>query len=196
MDDPGATFRGMLHCIGRDVHLVHRHTLANPGRLSLLRWIDVASMPGIQCAIIHRVAHWLHARGLRWVAGVVAGINRIVHKADITPASRIGPGLYAPHVVGLVFHASAGARLILLSRTVVCGSGIHADRSRLHGDSPILGDDVVVGTNAAVLGQITIGSGSMISGNVVVTVDVPENAVLIDRRMRRTVTATPVETTS
>lgn len=178
--DQGSSLRGMLRCIDGDMRVVHGYFHAAKGRMGWLRRLDVALMPGIQCCVVYRLAHWLHARGLQFLAGLVSVLARIIYKAHLHPSSCIGPGIFLPHPVGVCFHGSAGSRLILLPRAVV--GAPFADPQAL----PQMGDDVLIGSNAVVAGRFTVGSRTVIGTNVVIHQDVPDDSVLIDRRLRRT----------
>jgi serine O-acetyltransferase len=177
--DPGSSLRGMLRCIDADMRIVHGFFHPTDRRMGWLRRLDVALMPGVQCCAFYRLSHWLHVFGLRFLASVTSVLARVVYKAHLHPSSSIGPGIFMPHPVGVCFAGIAGERLILLPRAVV--SAASSDPQAL----PCLGDDILIGSNAVVTGRLSVGSRTIISTNVVVVRDVPEDSVLIDRRLHR-----------
>lgn len=67
--------------------------------------------PSFLCSLLCRLSHWCWCKRMYAVARLFAGLNRIILRADIHPASRIGGGFYVPHTVGVIFEGHAGARL-------------------------------------------------------------------------------------
>jgi serine O-acetyltransferase len=159
-------------------------------RASLLRKVSMLLTPNMLCAILYRLSHWLFCSGWRRCARLLGGVNYVVHKCAISPASSIGPGLYIPHTVGLVFHGHAGRRLTLYHRAVVCAGSVHAWKDAVYGDCPVLGDDVTVGVNSVVMGGVTLGDRAYVAGSAVVTEDVAPNTIVVDRNIKTVQTRT------
>jgi serine O-acetyltransferase len=153
-------------------------------RASLVRKLSMLLTPPMLCAIFYRLSHWLFCTGWRRSARFLGGVNYVVHKCAISPASSIGPGLYIPHTVGLVFHGHAGRRLTLYHRAVVCAGSVHAWKDFVYEDCPVLGDDVTVGVNSVVLGGVTLGDRAYVAGSAIVTEDVAPNTIVVDRNVK------------
>ncbi len=132
--------------------------------------------PGLHSVWGHRVSHWLWLHNFktlaRWVSQLVRGFTGI----EIHPGATIGPGFFIDHGMGVVIGETAevGANVTLYHGVTLGGTSLN--KGKRH---PTLGDDVVVGTGAKVLGAITIGAGSRIGANAVVVKDVPPNSVVV-----------------
>ena len=127
-------------------------------RIGTLRKIGILLTPGMLCTLLYRISHGLWGHGLRRFAGLASWLNFVVHKATIHPASRIGPGLYIPHTVGVIFFGHAGGRLTLYANAIVAPCDMHGSRAVLNECCPLLGDGVTVGAFAMALGAITVGN--------------------------------------
>jgi serine O-acetyltransferase len=133
--------------------------------------------PNVRAVITFRIAHFLAQRRLVPLAMWLRG--RAVSKsgADIHPLATIGPGLFLPHSAGIVIGPDVvvGARVrlyqgVTLGEPVHQGAGVWA--------APHVGDDVVIGAHAVVLGAVTIGDGAVVGANSVVTADVAPGTVV------------------
>ncbi len=132
---------------------------------------------GFHAVLWHRFDHFLHTKLripilprylsqlVRWFTGV-----------EIHPGAQIGKGLFIDHGMGVVIGETAviGDNVTLYQGVTLGGTG--KDRGKRH---PTLGDNVVVGTGAKVLGNITIGAGSRIGAGSVVIESVPENCTVV-----------------
>ncbi len=132
--------------------------------------------PGLHAVWGHRVSHWLWRHDFktlaRWVSQLVRGFTGI----EIHPGATIGPSFFIDHGMGVVIGETAevGANVTLYHGVTLGGTSLN--KGKRH---PTLGDNVVVGTGAKVLGAITIGEGSRIGANAVVVKDVPPNSVVV-----------------
>ncbi len=132
--------------------------------------------PGLHAVIGHRVAHALYRLRVPVVPRVLMGVVRWLTGIEIHPAARIGPGLFIDHGMGVVIGETAvlGRNVTLFQGVTLGGTG--KQRGKRH---PTLGDNVVVGTGAKVLGSITVGDNSMIGANAVVVRDVPPHSTVV-----------------
>lgn len=135
--------------------------------------------PGVIAMIHHRLAHVLHRLGVPLLARIVAEIAHADTGIDIHPAATIGRSFFIDHGTGVVIGETAviGDR-VRLYQMVTLGAkrfppGENGELKKGLPRHPILEDDVVVYAGATILGRITIGSGSVIGGNVWLTRDVP-----------------------
>jgi serine O-acetyltransferase len=132
--------------------------------------------PGVHAIWGHRVAHWLWRRGARLPARFFAEFVHSVTGADIHPGATLGPGLFIDHATGVVIGETAevGAG-VTMYHGVTLGATSTA-RGKRH---PTIGDRVVIGAGAKVLGPITVGPDVTIGANAVVVKSVPAGAVVV-----------------
>jgi serine O-acetyltransferase len=130
----------------------------------------IAFKPGVQAVGIYRLARWCLDRGLRVPAYALATISSYVTGADVPPTADLGPGLVILHPSGVVVSGGvrAGARLRLHSGAVL---GFQVASTNDKG-VPTLGDDVLVGVGAKILGPVNVGDGVKVGANAVVLTDV------------------------
>ena len=113
------------------------------------------------------------------IAQLIASFNYVVHKADISPASTAEGGLYIPHTVGIVFYGKAGKNLTLYGRSLVAPDFLPKARIEDITLWPTLGDNVIVGAYALVIGNVTVGDESVVAPQCVATKSVPERTILV-----------------
>lgn len=156
-----------------------------------LRQASAFFTPGLLSIGIHRVAHLLYVRGWRWAARFASGVNVCLFKTTISASSCIGKGLFMPHPVGVFFHATAGERLTLYS-LCVCGPN---EAVGPVDKAPRLGDDVVVGVHASVIGDVGVGDRAKVGFRTSVRSDVADDCIaLATRPWASTPAAAPART--
>lgn len=139
--------------------------------------IEIALLyPGLHAVWSHRIAHRLWTRGFRFVARGLSQLTRWLTGIEIHPGATIGRRFFIDHGMGVVIGETAEVGDdVMLYHGVTLG-GRTRDAGKRH---PTIGDGVVVGSGAKVLGPITIGAGSAIGANAVVTRDAPPDSVLV-----------------
>lgn len=153
-------------------------------RGGVLRRVSAALTPSGFACVVHRGAHYAWTRGWTSASCALAWMNLFCTRVSITPASRIGGGLYIPHPsTGIVFHGHAGRNLRLFA-----GSAVAAELTPLHGGplegAPRLGDDVSVGAKAFVRGDVAIGSRVRVGFNAFVDRDLPDDCLVVSESQR------------
>ncbi|HEY5350099.1 MAG TPA: serine O-acetyltransferase [Candidatus Lustribacter sp.] len=140
-------------------------------------WLDVLiSYPGFHAITAHRAIHALWQRRVPLVPRLLSEVVHCVTGIDIHPGATIGPGFFIDHGTGVVIGGTAiVGRGVTIYQGVTLG-GTSLQRKKRH---PTLGDNVVVGSGAAVLGDITIGENVKIGANSVVVKDVPANSTVV-----------------
>ena len=141
-------------------------------------WLDVAlSYPGFHAIVAHRLlAHPLYRAGVPLLPRFVSHVARFVTGIEIHPGAELGRGLFIDHGMGVVIGETAVVgENVTLNQGVTLG-GTSSERTKRH---PTIGDRVVVGADALVLGAITIGDGARIGAGSVVVRDVPPNATVV-----------------
>ncbi|MGQ9698458.1 MAG: serine O-acetyltransferase [Armatimonadota bacterium] len=132
--------------------------------------------PGIHAIIWHRIAHWLWNRRLKALARALSHFSRFLTGIEIHPAAKIGKGFFIDHGMGVVIGETAEVGDdVLLYHGVTLG-GTSLKKKKRH---PTVGNGVVIGAGAKVLGPIKIGDGAKIGPNAVVRNDVPPGAVVV-----------------
>ena len=136
----------------------------------------VLCYPGVHAIWCHRVAHWFWRHGWLTTARFLSHVSRSLTGIEIHPAAKLGPGLFIDHGMGVVIGETAevGENVTLLQGVTLGGTSLK--REKRH---PTLGDNVVVGAGAKILGGFTIGDGSRIGAGSVVVREVPPNSVVV-----------------
>jgi len=134
------------------------------------------SYPGVHAQAFHRFAHRLWDAGWLTTARFVAHVSRFLTGIEIHPAAKLGPGLFIDHGMGVVIGETAeiGENVTLLQGVTLGGTSLK--REKRH---PTLGNDVVVGAGAKIIGAFKIGDGSRIGAGSVVVREVPPNSVVV-----------------
>lgn len=131
---------------------------------------------GLHATIDYRIAHWLHTHGLRFLARSVSQWSKIWTGIEIHPAAKIGRRLVIDHGTGIVIGETAelGDDCLLYQGVTLGGTG--KDIGKRH---PTLGNNVMVGAGAKVLGPFRVGDNARIAANSVVLREVPPNATVV-----------------
>lgn len=132
--------------------------------------------PGVHAILGHRIAHWLWQHDVKTPARLLAHLMRWLTGIEIHPGATIGPRFFIDHGMGVVIGETAeiGADVTLYHGVTLGGTTLN--KGKRH---PTLGDRVVVGAGAKILGAITIGEDTRIGANAVVVKSVPANAVVV-----------------
>ncbi|MDN3517898.1 serine O-acetyltransferase [Aquisalimonas lutea] len=132
--------------------------------------------PGLHALLWHRLCHRLWGWRLRWLARFVSLFARWITGIEIHPGARIGRRFFIDHGMGVVIGETAeiGDDCTLYHGVTLGGTTLEPGKRH-----PSLGDDVVVGAGAKVLGPVHVGSGARVGSNAVVIKDVPEGATMV-----------------
>ena len=131
---------------------------------------------GLQALVMHRIAHALYRVRIPFLPRWLSQVSRFFTGIEIHPAAQIGDGLFIDHGIGVVIgETSVVGKNVTLYQGVTLG-GTGKEKGKRH---PNIGDNVVIGTGAKVLGNITVGDNSYIGANAVVLRDVPPNATVV-----------------
>lgn len=124
---------------------------------------------------IHKVEHWLYNHHLNVIAQMLRGGVRILFSADVPPQMQIGRGTVFPYdALGCVFHPD-----VRIGKNCKILHGVTMGGRAGHKGLPIIGDNVVIGTHAQIIGNVTIGNNSIVGAGAIVTHDVPDNVVVV-----------------
>jgi serine O-acetyltransferase len=144
-------------------------------------WEVLTCYPGIHALLLHRLAHGLWRRQLRWLARFVAHFSRFLTGIEIHPGATIGRRFFIDHGMGVVIGETALIHDdVTLYHGVTLG-GTSWNKGKRH---PTLENGVVIGAGAKVLGPITIGAGAKVGSNAVVTKPIPAGATAVGNPAR------------
>ncbi|MEN8129642.1 MAG: serine O-acetyltransferase [Pseudomonadota bacterium] len=136
----------------------------------------LTAYPGIHAVLMHRLNHALWRRGFRWTARFLSHLARWLTGIEIHPGARIGRRFFIDHGMGVVIGETAEVGDDCTLYHGVTLGGTSWKKGKRH---PTLGNDVVVGAGAKILGPHTIGDGARIGSNSVVLKDVPVGATVV-----------------
>ena len=132
--------------------------------------------PCIHVEIAHRLSHFLYKHKWFFLARLISQIARFFTGIEIHPGATIGKGLCIDHGMGVVIGETAeiGDDVLIYHGVTLGGTG--KDKGKRH---PTIGNGVVIGAGAKVLGPIKVGDNAKIGANAVVVKDVPEGATAV-----------------
>ena len=131
---------------------------------------------GLHALVMHRFAHFLHTHNLKFSARAVSQFAKFVTGIEIHPGAKIGRGVFIDHGAGVVIGETAeiGDNCTIYQGVTLGGTG--KETGKRH---PTLGEGVMVGAGAKLLGGFTVGAGSKIAAGAVVLSEVPENCTAV-----------------
>lgn len=139
-------------------------------------WQVIFMYPGYHAVRWHRVAHFFHTLGLKALARGISQFSRFLTGIEIHPGAKIGKCLFIDHGMGIVIGETAeiGDYCNIYHGVTLGGTG--KDKGKRH---PTLGNHVLVGAGAKILGPFTVGDNARIGSNAVVLKEVPPNATVV-----------------
>jgi serine O-acetyltransferase len=140
------------------------------------RW-EILLYPGVWALGFHRVAHWLFGGQLYFLARLVNHLARFLTAIDIHPGAKIGRNFFIDHGFTVIGETAEIGDNVTIYQNVTLGGTNPTDGvpGKRH---PTIGDGVIIGSGAQVLGPIDVGARARIGANAVVTRDVPEGATM------------------
>ncbi len=162
---------GFLKTIKKDLDAVFER---DPAAKNILQVIF--TYPGFHAILIHRISHALYTAGIPLIPWILSTLARFLTGIEIHPAAKIGEGFFIDHGMGVVIGETAeiGKNCLLYQEVTLGGTG--KEKGKRH---PTLGDNVVVGAGAKILGPIKIGNHVKIGANSVVLKSVPDHSVVV-----------------
>ncbi len=136
----------------------------------------LTSYPGVHAILIHRINHWLWNKKLKWFARFISYFARWVTAIEIHPGATIGRRFFIDHGIGVVIgETTVIGDDVTLYQGVTLGGRIMLPGKR----HPTLGNNVIVGAGAKILGPFTVGDNARIGSNAVVLEEVPAGATVV-----------------
>jgi len=132
--------------------------------------------PGLHAVWLHRLAHWFWTHHFKFLGRFVSHVSRFLTGIEIHPAAHIGPGLFIDHGMGVVIGETTeiGENVTIYQGVTLGGTSL--EKVKRH---PTIGDNVVIGAGASILGPFTVAAGSKIGSGSVVVKEVPPNSVVV-----------------
>ena len=132
--------------------------------------------PGLHAVWLHRLAHGLWTSGWKWLARLVSNFGRWMTGIEIHPGARIGRRFFIDHGMGIVIGETAeiGDDCLIYHGVTLGGTG--KDSGKRH---PTIGNNVLIGTGAKVLGPFKVGDNSRIAANSVVLSEIPPDSTAV-----------------
>lgn len=161
----------MFSAIRQDLQAVFDRDPAATSRVEVL-----LTYAGFHALLAYRVAHWLHGKRVPFVPRAISQLARWLTGIEIHPGAKIGKGFFIDHGMGVVIGETAeiGDFVTLFQDVTLGGTG--KERGKRH---PTVGNHVVVGAGAKILGAIRIGDNVKIGANSVVLKSVPPHSTVI-----------------
>jgi len=132
--------------------------------------------PGFHAILLHRFAHQLHGAGFILLARIISQLNRFLTGIEIHPGAKIGRRFFIDHGMGVVIGETTeiGDDVLLYQGVTLGGTG--KEKGKRH---PTIRDNVVIGTGAKILGNITIGNHTKVGAGSVVIRSVPDHSTVV-----------------
>jgi len=132
--------------------------------------------PGFHAMLFYRLAHWFWNHQFKFLGRFVSHLGRFMTGIEIHPGARIGRGFFIDHGMGVVIGETAeiGENCTLYHGVTLGGTSWAKEKRH-----PTLGDNVIIGSGAKVLGPFKVGNNSKIGSNSVVVKEVPESATVV-----------------
>ena len=143
----------------------------------------VLTYPGVKAVFFHQISNFFYKAGFDIVARIISQTVRFFTGIEIHPGAKIGKNLFIDHGMGVVIGETSeiGDNVTLYHAVTLGGSSpsIDSERQRHEKRHPTIGNDVVIGSGAQIIGPIKVGNNARIAANAVVVKDVPENSTMV-----------------
>ncbi len=154
-------------------------------RSTFLSFLEIILYQGIWAVFFHRIAHFLYAFKIPFLPRLISQISRFLTGIEIHPGAKIGSGFFIDHGSGVVIGETTeiGKNVFLYHQVTLGARGVEFNNKR----HPNIEDNVIIGTDAKILGPITVGENSIIGTGALILKDIPANSKV------KTITETMVE---
>ena len=143
----------------------------------------ILTYPGVKAVFFHQISNFFYKAGFDLIARIISQTVRFFTGIEIHPGAKIGKNLFIDHGMGVVIGETSeiGNNVTIYHAVTLGGSSpsIDSERQRHEKRHPTIGNDVVIGSGAQIIGPIKVGNNSRIAANAVVVKDVPENATMV-----------------
>ena len=143
----------------------------------------ILTYPGVKAVFFHKIANFFYVAGFDLIARIISQITRFFTGIEIHPGAKIGKNLFIDHGMGVVIgETSEIGNNVTIYHAVTLGGispSVDSDSQRNEKRHPTIGDEVVIGSGAQIIGPVKVGNRSRIAANAVVVNNVPENATMV-----------------
>ncbi len=164
-------FKKIYKTIKEDINVVFERDPAAKNTLEV-----ILCYPGLHAIWMHRLAHFLWKKNFKTLARFISHINRFLTGIEIHPGAKIGKRFFIDHGMGVVIGETTEIGDDVTIYHQVTLGGVSTKKGKRH---PTIGNNVVIGAGAKVLGPIKIGNNVKIGANSVVIKDVPDNSTVV-----------------
>ena len=161
----------MFENLKKDLNAVFERDPAASGKIEVF-----LTCPGFHAVVFHRMAHWLWKKSVPLLPRIISHLSRFLTGIEIHPGARIGSFFFIDHGMGVVIGETTivGNNVTLFQGVTLGGTG--KEKGKRH---PTLGNNIVVGVGAKILGNIVIGDNVKIGANSVVLESVPPDSTVV-----------------
>ena len=143
----------------------------------------ILTYPGVKAVFFHQISNFFYKAGFDLIARIISQTVRFFTGIEIHPGAKIGKNLFIDHGMGVVIGETSeiGDNVTIYHAVTLGGSSpsIESEKQRNEKRHPTIGNDVVIGSGAQIIGPIKVGNNSRVAANAVVVKDVPENATMV-----------------
>tara|TARA_Y200000002_G_scaffold374339_1_gene374919 strand:- start:126 stop:758 length:633 start_codon:yes stop_codon:yes gene_type:complete len=143
----------------------------------------ILTYPGVKAVFFHHISNFFYKAGFDLVARIISQTVRFFTGIEIHPGAKIGKNLFIDHGMGVVIGETSeiGNNVTIYHAVTLGGSSpsIDSERQRHEKRHPTIGDDVVIGSGAQIIGPVIVGKSARIAANAVVVKNVPESATMV-----------------
>ena len=169
----------MFKNMKKDIEFIIQNdpALSFKNKISIIDYLQIFILyPSVQAMLCHRIAHKLYNKQKLFLSRLISQISRFITGIEIHPGAKIGEAILIDHGMGVVIGETAviGNRVTIYQGVTLGGTGNHTGKRH-----PNIGDDVIIGSGAKILGPINIGSKVKVGANSVVLEDVPNNTTVV-----------------
>ncbi len=168
-------FKKTLHLIKTDIV---RYARENKLKLSFARKVSILLLPCVSSLTLYRLSHYFYTHKHFLISRFFWTLNILLFSSDIIPFSEIGEYFYMPHPCGIGFMAKMGKNCTVFAQVGIGGDASNVDIGAGKG-TPVIGDNVIVGVGAKILGPIKVGNNVVIGAASLVRDSIPDNVVVV-----------------
>tara|TARA_B100001121_G_scaffold302815_1_gene315871 strand:+ start:596 stop:1171 length:576 start_codon:yes stop_codon:yes gene_type:complete len=143
----------------------------------------ILTYPGVKAVFFHHISNFFYKAGFDLVARIISQTVRFFTGIEIHPGAKIGKNLFIDHGMGVVIGETSeiGDNVTIYHAVTLGGSSpsINSEKQRYEKRHPSIGNDVVIGSGAQIIGPIKVGNNARIAANAVVVKDVPDHATMV-----------------
>ena len=143
----------------------------------------ILTYPGVKAVFFHHISNFFYKAGFDLIARIISQTVRFFTGIEIHPGAKIGKNLFIDHGMGVVIGETSeiGNNVTIYHAVTLGGSSpsIDSERQRHEKRHPTIGNEVVIGSGAQIIGPVKVGNGARIAANAVVVKDVPECTTMV-----------------